>query len=179
MKSFLYSIKKTILIGACLLCLFSTNSGYAAEGLQKLRVAYAAITAAFSIPWIAKEAGIFQRPGLGVLVVYISARALANPTPVRRGPGRSGGCGAEYRPGSDRRTGGRRRQACRGRHGLYRHTGKSGACLFGGGAEYLACRGAAREEHRGYAGWNRKGVFFTNIFPSKTAYARPGCDGSV
>ena len=33
----------------------------AAEGLQKLRVAYAAITAAFALPWMAKEAGIFQR----------------------------------------------------------------------------------------------------------------------
>src|SRR5262245_62596960 len=73
MKSFLSSTKKTILIGACLLCLFSTNSGCAAEGLQKLRVAYAAITAAFSIPWIAKEAGIFQRHGLDVELVYIAA----------------------------------------------------------------------------------------------------------
>src|SRR5262249_59108586 len=77
MKSFLSSIKKTILIGACLLCLFSTNSGYAAEGLQKLRVAYAAITAAFSIPWIAKEAGKFHRPGLGVALVFIHPRAPA------------------------------------------------------------------------------------------------------
>src|SRR5262247_956587 len=82
MKSFLSSIKKTILIGACLLCLFSTNSGYAAEGLQKLRVAYAAITAAFSIPWIAKEAGIFQRHGLDVELVYIAAGSRAIQTLV-------------------------------------------------------------------------------------------------
>src|SRR5690349_14662299 len=47
----------------------------AAEGLQKLRVAYAAVTAAFSIPWIAKEAGIFQRHGLDVELVYISGGA--------------------------------------------------------------------------------------------------------
>src|SRR5215510_13533781 len=82
MKSFLYSIKKTILIGTCLLCLFSTNSGYAAEGLQKLRVAYAAITAAFSIPWIAKEAGIFQKHGLDVELVYIASGSRAVQTLV-------------------------------------------------------------------------------------------------
>src|SRR5262245_48022714 len=82
MKSFLSSIKKTILIGACLSFLFSTNWGYAAEGLQKLRVAYAAITAAFSIPWIAKEAGIFQRHGLDVELVYIAAGSRAIQTLV-------------------------------------------------------------------------------------------------
>ena len=82
MKSFLSSIKKTILIGACLSFLFSTNSGYATEGLQKLRVAYAAITAAFSIPWIAKEAGIFQRHGLDVELVYIAAGSRAIQTLV-------------------------------------------------------------------------------------------------
>ncbi len=49
------------------------NASHAAEGLQKLRVAYAAITAAFSIPWIAKEAGIFQRHGLDVELVYIAS----------------------------------------------------------------------------------------------------------
>jgi NitT/TauT family transport system substrate-binding protein len=49
------------------------STGDAAEGLQKLRVGYASITAAFSIPWIAKEAGIFQRHGLDVELVYIAS----------------------------------------------------------------------------------------------------------
>src|SRR5262249_59140262 len=94
MKSFLSSIKKTILIGACLSFLFSTNSGYAAEGLQKLRVAYAAITAAFSIPWIAKEAGIFPCPWLGGLAVYVCAGTLTRQKLLR---GKIG-AGAERRP---------------------------------------------------------------------------------
>jgi NitT/TauT family transport system substrate-binding protein len=50
--------------------------------LQKLRVAYAAITAAFSIPWIAKEAGIFQRHGLDVELVYIASGSRAVQTLV-------------------------------------------------------------------------------------------------
>ena len=82
MKSFLSPIRKTILIGTCLFFLSTVQSGYAAEGLQKLRVAYAAITAAFSIPWIAKEAGIFQRHGLDVELVYIAAGSRAIQTLV-------------------------------------------------------------------------------------------------
>jgi NitT/TauT family transport system substrate-binding protein len=50
--------------------------------LQKLRVAYAAITAAFSIPWMAKEAGIFQRHGLDVELVYIASGSRAVQTLV-------------------------------------------------------------------------------------------------
>jgi NitT/TauT family transport system substrate-binding protein len=69
-------------IGACLLLLLATNPAYAAEGLQKLRVAYAAVTAAFSIPWVAKEAGIFQRHGLDVELVYIAAGSRAVQTLV-------------------------------------------------------------------------------------------------
>src|SRR3954454_17101853 len=49
---------------------------------QKLRVAYAAITAAFSIPWIAKEAGIFARHGLDVELVYIASGSRAVQTLV-------------------------------------------------------------------------------------------------
>jgi NitT/TauT family transport system substrate-binding protein len=82
MKSFLSPTKKTVLIGTCLFLLFTSNAAYAAEGLQKLRVAYAAITAAFSIPWVAKEAGIFQRHGLDVELVYIAAGSRAVQTLV-------------------------------------------------------------------------------------------------
>src|SRR2546423_3341125 len=59
-----------------------TSAGDAAEAPQKLRVAYAAVTAAFSIPWIAKEAGIFQRHGLDVELVYIAAGSRAVQTLV-------------------------------------------------------------------------------------------------
>ena len=59
-----------------------TSAGGAAEAPQKLRVAYAAVTAAFSIPWIAKEAGIFQRHGLDVELVYIAAGSRAVQTLV-------------------------------------------------------------------------------------------------
>src|SRR2546427_3175351 len=66
----------------CLLVVLTTTPGRAAEALQKLRVAYAAVTAAFSIPWIAKEAGIFQRHGLDVELVYIAAGSRAVQTLV-------------------------------------------------------------------------------------------------
>src|SRR5436190_9428710 len=71
MKNFSSPIRKILFTGACLFGLLTTIPSHAAEGLQKLRVAYAEITAAFSIPWIAKEAGIFQRHGLDVELVYI------------------------------------------------------------------------------------------------------------
>ena len=65
-------VKRPLFAGAAFLSLFMATPGYAAEGLQKLHVAYAAVTAAFSIPWIAKEAGIFQRHGLDVELLYIA-----------------------------------------------------------------------------------------------------------
>ena len=77
MKFFLTPRSKTILIKTSLLMFLVSSPSYAAEGLQKLRVAYAAITAAFSIPWIAKEAGIFQRRGLDVELVYIASGSRA------------------------------------------------------------------------------------------------------
>src|SRR4029077_13493460 len=76
------SFFKRVLCAAAFSLLFTTAPGYAAEGLQKLRVAYAAITAAFSIPWIAKEAGIFQRHGLDVELVYIASGSRAVQTLV-------------------------------------------------------------------------------------------------
>jgi NitT/TauT family transport system substrate-binding protein len=80
MRSLLSAMR--ILFVGCLLVLFSAIPNQAAEGLQKLRVAYAAITAAFSIPWIGKEAGIYQRHGLDVELVYIAAGSRALQTLV-------------------------------------------------------------------------------------------------
>jgi len=82
MKTISFSISRIFLIGICLALQFAALPAHAAEGLQKLRVAYAAITAAFSIPWIAKEAGIFQRHGLDVELVYIAAGSRAVQTLV-------------------------------------------------------------------------------------------------
>src|ERR1700730_12302168 len=76
------SFFKRVLCAAAFSLLFTTAPGYTAEGLQKLRVAYASITAAFSIPWIAKEAGIFQRHGLDVELVYIASGSRAVQTLV-------------------------------------------------------------------------------------------------
>ena len=70
-------IRKIRCVGVCLLFLLATKPGHAAEAIQKLRVAYAAITAAFAIPWVAKEAGIFQRHGLDVELVYIASGSRA------------------------------------------------------------------------------------------------------
>jgi NitT/TauT family transport system substrate-binding protein len=81
MIPFLFRLKKHLLLGLSLSIFFTSGSG-AAEAPQKLRVAYAAVTAAFSIPWIAKEAGIFQRNGLDVELVYIAAGSRAVQTLV-------------------------------------------------------------------------------------------------
>src|SRR5262245_58287861 len=82
MKYFSSPIKKMILLGICLYFLLPTHAPNASDSVQKLRVAYAAITAAFSIPWIAKEAGIFQRHGLDVELVYIASGSRAVQTLV-------------------------------------------------------------------------------------------------
>jgi NitT/TauT family transport system substrate-binding protein len=82
MKAISFSIGRIFVVSVCMILQFATHPLYAAEGLQKLRVAYAAITAAFSIPWIAKEAGIFQRHGLDVELVYIAAGSRAVQTLV-------------------------------------------------------------------------------------------------
>src|SRR6266536_6429838 len=82
MKSFSSSISKVIFTGTCLFVLLTTSPGHSAETLQKLRVAYAAITAAFAIPWLAKESGIFQRHGLDVELVYIASGSRAIQTLV-------------------------------------------------------------------------------------------------
>src|SRR5580765_5645450 len=71
-----------LLVQVFLLLQLSTSGAAAAEAPQKLRVAYAAITAAFSVPWVAKEAGIFQRHGLDVELVYIAAGSRAVQTLV-------------------------------------------------------------------------------------------------
>src|SRR4030095_1498095 len=75
-------ISKMIVTGTCLFVLLTTSPAHSAETLQKLRVAYAAITAAFAIPWVAKEAGIFQRHGLDVELVYIASGSRAVQTLV-------------------------------------------------------------------------------------------------
>ena len=82
MRTSSWPIKHFLGTGVCCLVLFTVNGACAAEALQKLRVAYAAVTAAFSIPWIAKEAGIFERHGLDVELVYIAAGSRAVQTLV-------------------------------------------------------------------------------------------------
>src|SRR6185295_11656596 len=79
----LFCSRSKFLGAAIFLALVSTGqTASAAEGLQKLRIAYAAITAAFAMPWMAKEAGIFQRHGLDVELVYIASGARAVQTLV-------------------------------------------------------------------------------------------------
>jgi len=82
MTCFFPRFKKSLLSGVLFFCFLSASESSAAEAPQKLRVAYAAITAAFSLPWIAKEAGIFQRHGLDVELVYIPAGSRAVQTLV-------------------------------------------------------------------------------------------------
>jgi NitT/TauT family transport system substrate-binding protein len=82
MRSTIRLIRSVSFTAVCCCFFFATDPAHAAETPQKLRVAYAAITAAFSIPWVAKEAGIFQRHGLDVELVYIAAGSRAVQTLV-------------------------------------------------------------------------------------------------
>jgi NitT/TauT family transport system substrate-binding protein len=82
MEALTFLVKKCLCFGVGFFILVVTNPTHAADAPQKLRVAYAAITAAFSIPWVAKEAGIFQRHGLDVELVYIAAGSRAVQTLV-------------------------------------------------------------------------------------------------
>src|SRR6188474_1776020 len=82
MTTFLPPICKILGTAVCLAFVFTAPVVGAADAPQKLRVAYAAITAAFSVPWVAKEAGIFQRHGLDVELVYIPAGSRAVQTLV-------------------------------------------------------------------------------------------------
>jgi NitT/TauT family transport system substrate-binding protein len=77
--------RKILGMAVCVALVFSGRTAGAAEGLPKLRVAYAAITAAFALPWIAKEGGIFQRHGLDVELVYIASGSRAVQTLVGGG----------------------------------------------------------------------------------------------
>jgi NitT/TauT family transport system substrate-binding protein len=80
MNSLVLRWKMQLLISLAVM-LGLTEFGAAAEA-QRLRVAYAAVTAAFSLPWIAQEAGIFHRHGLDVELVYIAAGSRAVQTLV-------------------------------------------------------------------------------------------------
>jgi NitT/TauT family transport system substrate-binding protein len=76
------SIVKFLSATICLLIIIAAQPAPGADAPQKLRVAYAAITAAFSVPWVAKEAGIYQRHGLDVELVYIASGSRAVQTLV-------------------------------------------------------------------------------------------------
>lgn len=82
MTTILLPIRKCLSAAALLGLILAVPTARAADAPQKLRVAYAAITAAFSLPWIAKEAGIFARHGLDVELVYIAAGSRAVQTLV-------------------------------------------------------------------------------------------------
>ena len=82
MTTFSPSRRKILGATICLLFIFTVRFADGADAPQKLRVAYAAITAAFSVPWVAKEAGIYQRHGLDVELVYIASGARAVQTLV-------------------------------------------------------------------------------------------------
>ena len=57
--------------------LYFASLTYAAEAPLKVRVGYSVITAGSSILWVTKEAGIFQKNGLDVELLYISTTLLS------------------------------------------------------------------------------------------------------
>ncbi len=73
MKRSSFPHRKRTAVAACILALLAPASIQAGEALQKVRVAYASMTAAFAVPWVTQEAGIFRRHGLDVEIVYIAS----------------------------------------------------------------------------------------------------------
>ena len=98
-------MKKICLMLACVSLLLEVIPTQAAEGLQKLRLAYASMTSAFAVPWIAKEAGIFRRRGMDVEIVYVASGPRTIQTLISGGVdvaavGGGAGLDAQPRPSS-------------------------------------------------------------------------------
>ena len=64
MKSVSSSISKMIFTGTCLFVFLTTSPGHSAETLQKLRVAYAAMTAGLRDPLACQRSGDIPAPRL-------------------------------------------------------------------------------------------------------------------
>ena len=65
------SFRSACLFTCCLICLtLSAGAAGAAEsGPRKLRVAITSLSASMTVPWLAREAGIFKKHGLEVEVI--------------------------------------------------------------------------------------------------------------
>ena len=57
--------------------LYFASLTHAAEAPMKLRVGYSVITAGHGVSWVTKEAGLFQKNGLDVELLYISTTLLS------------------------------------------------------------------------------------------------------
>ncbi len=70
----------TIIIG--FLILGTVGASAQVKDLNRLKVTYSAMSAASLVTWVAKEAGIFQKHGLDVGLVYISGGTMAMATTI-------------------------------------------------------------------------------------------------
>jgi NitT/TauT family transport system substrate-binding protein len=73
---------KRNLFGAIFLVLVMLANGPAMAQLKAIKATYSAMSAASLVTWVAKDAGIFQKHGLDVGLVYISGGSMAMATTI-------------------------------------------------------------------------------------------------
>ena len=73
---------KQKLFGAIFLGLLLAAASSAMAQLKAIKVTYSAMSAASLVTWVAKDAGIFQKHGLDVGLVYISGGSMAMATTI-------------------------------------------------------------------------------------------------
>jgi len=73
---------KQKLFGAIVLALAMTATNSATAQLKSIKATYSAMSAASLVTWVAKDAGIFQKHGLDVGLVYISGGSMAMATTI-------------------------------------------------------------------------------------------------
>jgi NitT/TauT family transport system substrate-binding protein len=79
------SVMKRILFSATALFMFALHVASASaqsKDLTRIKLTYSAMSAATLVTWVAKDAGIFQKHGLDVGLVYISGGTMAMATTI-------------------------------------------------------------------------------------------------
>src|ERR1051325_3219057 len=82
MKAHTFSLSGAILIASFALTLLASRGVSGAEGIEKIRLFYTAITGEQSIFWIVKESGMLQKYGLDPEMIFIDSGTLGLQTMI-------------------------------------------------------------------------------------------------
>jgi NitT/TauT family transport system substrate-binding protein len=72
------SPRRSMLMTACVFLLFLSLAPRVGWSADKLGVLYSALSVSYSMPWIARESGLFRKYNLDVDLVYIPSSGVAN-----------------------------------------------------------------------------------------------------